>query len=736
MLSSNKMTSVTPLAKTLLPGSPPTTYRATQSSRSGSPRRRLSFPKLSSSSSYERSQFSQTDSIDAQVEIPSHQAIPTVIDRASTSESSQRQQAHSLPLSAVKCDPLKVLPKQDLPTNSATDTTRQPPIVNTPLLSDPQKLPILPQTLPQCLSTSSVIVNYPTVSNVIPPIEVETSTCPTALQSGPIPSAIGFPKDRPEVYYHPSLEICPLIQARWEEELRPLLTYELGSLGVTWLPCLRIAAPRDRAVFGPMLIILCTTFDDSRKIARQLNPGRFIRHTYYKRLLRCGIKMAIVLDHEAGSKGAGGHHEAYRTTLPRSEGLRLDIYGSDESHTLNGRRVQIADDASVSATFGGVIQINGQLYGLTVAHPFLPHIGAEYEVTELEPPLIKVPTSIPDCNAADDSESDLDSSDVGSVWSEPQVPQFNTSEHDKNLAADSATPINEPVGVIGDPEYDQLGYIIALKWHYRRWHLQRCFTFPDGQPVQDDAHMASDWALIELSPQFLIKFISLINGNIVSRPWKSSSTSPAVQPGHVFQDNHLRTKSLDQAAYRRQPEAAWTSPTPDPGVYRDHLGCASMVIFTGSNSGVQRGVLDGYFTDIGLSGFSYTTVTIQLSKILKNGDSGSWVFRSGMENRVQGIVGMVIAGGGKFPIAYLLPIEYILWDIDDWMAAANTRSIWQDVSESRRRVGVDDRVSLQERLDQSSPPTTRRISSDATSVNRQRPQRQRPLPKRRQASCR
>ena len=479
---------------------------------------------------------------------------------------------------------------------------------------------------------------------------------------------------------------------------------ELGRLNITWCPILCIAATKDQRKFCPMLIILCTSLVDSQKIEHQIHPGKFIRRkTYYQRLRKAGIKLATLVDPKLGFKGVEVLHKG---SLPSSGGLRLEVSNNDRYESLYGRRIRLADDMSVSATFGGLIQIDGKIYGLTVAHPFASCIGADFEMEEKEPPVRS--TGTPEYDSSADSESDLDSSETSSTESEPRVLQYSISESSTESAIKDVAPLSKSKNSVEELNYRSLGRIIALRWQHRRYHLPTHCSFLKGQPIQEDFLTASDWALIEFTQESLEYFVYLNECNILLQNKDLGIVSSVAHPSRSPRTNPTRALLPELSTTQCLTNRDRLTLDTDLESIALSQGSADTATFRGSYSGTQNGYLSNYDTDIGLGGCLYKAVSVQLTSPLKNGDSGSWVWRSCDKND-KAIVGMVIAGGGAFPIAYLLPIDHIVQEIDNWRGDVTTDHSWQDPRTTNHGFVETDSTTLA----MSSP----RDSLSATTIN-------------------
>ena len=97
----------------------------------------------------------------------------------------------------------------------------------------------------------------------------------------------------------------------------------------------------------------------------------------------------------------------------------------------------------------------------------------------------------------------------------------------------------------------------------------------------------------------------------------------------------------------------------------------------------------------------YDTLQITPLQSIENGDSGSWVFCSKSSGDAGAgtfvtrdrltleTIGMVIAGGGIFPWAYMLPVNRILQDVNISLQVFATIPPWSDVVELATQMWVE-----------------------------------------------
>ena len=302
-----------------------------------------------------------------------------------------------------------------------------------------------------------------------------------------------------------------LLEKRRTEELRERLTGELAKLGVTWISNLCMAAQTPQDEFVPTLVIVCTSLEDCRKIVHQLNPGRFVPRIYYKRLLNAGIKMAVVLDPVAGPKGLDAPQAAHLdNTSQISSSMELKIVARDEFKSLYGRLIRLVDHPSKSATFGCLVKIKHRLYGLTVAHPFAPHIGGRFEAMKLSPPTRESMDEDFEHDKSSGADTDFDSFEYPGIWSEPQVPWDIADDLDQGQETTYAVLTEDSPDPLTLVPCHLLGRVIALGWQDKRYCLPASFPTQTFQSRQMETLQASYWALIELSDSFIKNFSHLM----------------------------------------------------------------------------------------------------------------------------------------------------------------------------------------------------------------------------------
>ena len=555
--------------------------------------------------------------------------------------------------------------------------------------------PITPISTQEAKGTIAPVLCSPAVADpsIVLSVTESRPSKQTASQQSLTRSLVGYPEADPVVWISRTVQPDAMIKQQWENGLRKRLDNKLNILHSTWTSSLSMATSVSRGKLTPTLIIACTSSEDRRKIRHELNDGGFRHMSLKKRFRKAGIDILIVLDCATGLTGLDTLQSAPPLAALTSSGLELEIDSRDSSQPLHGRQIRLVGQPSAYATFGGLIKIENKLYGLTVGHPFAPHIGKEFEVSTFHPP----PNEFANKGSGLDSSSDSDSesetfedSTRSSIWSNVQVPQDTASDPDLDLGTASSDHDRIPLNPVTPVTYHQLGRITALGWQHSRYHL---FTsnYTPTQPRLEDLPSASDWALIELSESFAKNMLYLAERPIQLQDFSTSSLFQSDLLSHGRRDSHAENELYGEPTSSQEPEQVQQKFTYNPEQSGTPITSADIVKFRGSKSGIHCGILNTIGTDVGFDGFSYDTLNIHISKKLENGDSGSWVFRLMQSEKFHvnalisidsvflEAVGMVIAGGGILPLAYLLPIDHVIRDINVSLGVSATVPSLEDV---------------------------------------------------------
>ena len=555
-------------------------------------------------------------------------------------------------------------------------------------------------------SPSSTQVLQSPVTPALPPADLATTASatraesishPVSLHSSGTTSELGYPKQCPKIYCCVSAELDPAILLKWEEELSERLKDEIGGLeGVFWKPKLCLARKPREKVAIPTLIILCNSQQHAHEIDRQLgHPGRSKRISYYRRAAKAGIRVSILLDSTVGFKGPATIQGKWINILPNYHGMELEINIATHLQPLNSRSVRLLKNPSAHATFGGLIKIANQLYGLTVAHPFIHHIHNGFMNIKIVNPQ-RIVNSEPDKLELDGS--DMDTLEESSILNTCGILEDLACSYPSNLEGHHSVipPLPENLSslffdktleevvepVLDTHEY--LGCIVALGWRDRRY----CLLNPPGTPFNLTGSIgplaATDWALIELSDQFVW------NRLFPNRDYLQAHKSSALFFGSGLHRTEM--KDIDTCKSQEQTHdqvesmfsVHWPQITQNP--------TAGMTSFMGSTSGYHTGFLVPLTTYIVVGGFAYNTLQLDLCDGVEQGDSGSWVVRpittqapcedrSNSDPRIDlQAVGVVISGASVIPSAELLPLDQILHDIDSSLQVSATLPSCRDIA--------------------------------------------------------
>ena len=550
---------------------------------------------------------------------------------------------------------------------------------------------------------------------------IESTSHPCLSQNARTFSERGYPKHRPKIYRCVSKEIDRSFVLKWEEDLSKRLNEEIGRLeGLFWTSMLCLARKPQEKEHTPTLIILCNSEKHAEEIQSRLGHLRWSRRlSYFRRAAKAGIRVSILPDSTAGLKGPRRFRETRSIQSPRYIGIGLEVEMSTVQRPLSSSSVRLKTHPSAHATFGGLIQIGDQLYGLTVAHPFADHVRDEFEVIQIDNPQKDSGSELDEVKPDDSDTETLEELSIlnrcgvleDMVCSYPPIVEDHRSSSPEISDYPSAKMTVHDIGTesaMGET-YEYLGYITALGWQDRRYCVlkNRCTSFNlDGLT---SGLSATDWALIELSDHFVWNVL-----------FQDGNRLHAHQSSAIFFGSCLDYAEKNDKLTHKYRQQSSEQPGSTTGVHWPHITqniTAGMANFRGSTSGYHTGVLGALSAYTGFDGFTYNTLQLELSDSIRKGDSGSWVLcpvpSQGLcDERSDPVklsnveaVGVVMSGANVISSAYVLPLQEILQDINFSLQVSAIPPSCSDII----RIG-----SMMQRLKPHNQPSYDTIAQDCT----------------------
>ncbi|MCJ1309292.1 hypothetical protein MMC25_002951 [Agyrium rufum] len=484
--------------------------------------------------------------------------------------------------------------------------------------------------------------------------------------AAPVQAVLGsiqrYPPSNPQIYLQAGTNVPLAVTRQWNDELRERLYNILGKENLTWYPNICMAG-KGRTRIEPTLVVVCTKQEGCDLVWAKLKPSRLHvgerRRSYTKKLEKAGIALRVILDPRMGTLGS--------TDELGNMDLEIELAWDAEAFSVVGQSIRSIKHPDVSATLSTLLLIDGELYALSVGHPFVglaEKCGLERveESPELEPQAM-VPSTVDDSKTS--SMWSDSTSPSQSVWSDSISPVPNpargeeldpnrkdgtlidtsslikdninitsnpasaaeghtsTSELENTTQEKSANSQAQPMGpltvaVMPEPTYQKLGSLRASTWKNITFHSS---SLPShGAKSQE---FGSDWALIK-----------------VCEGWMATKTVPDTSKWNSI----VATLPYDESISQRQ------------------------VLIVSPGSRVTKGAINGCDTTIGIEGCMFNVSQISLLQGLHPGDSGSIV----VDLRTLEVLGVVIVGGGFLPWVFMLSIPSILADI----ASKTSRHIW------------------------------------------------------------
>lgn len=311
------------------------------------------------------------------------------------------------------------------------------------------------------------------------------------------------------------------------------------------------------------------------------------------------------------------------TKVEKSMALSLDnrfmttkasILISLDALTLCGSTVLVHDDTAAvhkKCVLGGLILVDGVLYGLLPRHPFDQH-QTSAQVSEV---------GIPISRSSEDSERP---SSTSSADEHPFTLSFEGHEEAETSYPQPSIYLPGSSRIVSEFDREQAS-LASLKYHISVGvHVYIPTTEKLGNSRSGLTEIDMDWALADLSeiPKTLMS--AVIRANKV---------------GNDF------VEYVDNGTLGLKEAVKIAVPGPRP----------------------ISGILDPLPVSLRSSGSSHDVRLVVLEKALLSGNSGAWVASANT------LYGFVIATQGTLPWCYIVPIHHVLADIRHKLQATNVR---------------------------------------------------------------
>ena len=342
-----------------------------------------------------------------------------------------------------------------------------------------------------------------------------------------------------KLYY--SLNMARSVIDDWERDLNPRIDDHLSSLyqAGDWSTQFILASRHpDENRMRPSVVILCLSKRQRKAILKS-----FKRSDWDERFREKNFKLRVIIDTEFGEKAgtdrrwalprlSGPNPEIFRVsfTLPSSHpslcGARIKLISSEKQEDSREADGAGRDDSKSEkhglATLGGIIAIDGCLYGLTIAHAFgshsLPDINEGTTLQSLNDSNSSVDTitthaasfsSSFEQSLVDEIDNQFDALSFIDLRSQ-QHPESNLAELESAAPAELSGHPESNFAKLGRPESNRSeldsdescnhqGIVVALglgKHHDASTFFPKVASLDHGPPQH------SDWAIVQLEPNF------------------------------------------------------------------------------------------------------------------------------------------------------------------------------------------------------------------------------------------
>jgi hypothetical protein len=273
---------------------------------------------------------------------------------------------------------------------------------------------------------------------------------------------------------------------------------ELEGENAFWAECVVLGSHRDRKSWSPCILILCKDRPSKKRIGKL-----FKKEPWASRLKQSSLRVKAVIN--KGLRLLASRHLTKTSVLSRSSiptlPIGVSVYRSEDHDSLCGACIVHLDSSQIDdkagshdtlqeswkvrhvATLGGLILLRGHLYGITVAHPFvpLPHEAGSGHHNKLSP-----------------TSSDLDED----TFSDEEDSGSDVSIQSNEALPDKITNILHPEPTANVPALSMSTASMAALT-LEDDVITDSAVFPDSLDMETDTTYRRDWALLKVDPTVL-----------------------------------------------------------------------------------------------------------------------------------------------------------------------------------------------------------------------------------------
>ncbi|KAH8805522.1 hypothetical protein F5884DRAFT_448822 [Xylogone sp. PMI_703] len=472
----------------------------------------------------------------------------------------------------------------------------------------------------------------------------------------PPPSkALQQPASRPKLRTFPSIRIGQEHLNYWHSYLMPQINHVLGGFYKRHPESVEISLESigETAMQArPTILVICTSVNKVRSILKKSLV--YDKATY-------GLKVCrgkVVRSRKQSTKRSVAH-ESYGE-LGEMKALNPD----HQMRPLNGASIgaYVNDKHLPPVSFGGLIEVDGQPYGMTVHH--LLDDPDEGDEEELEPqPLIH--RSSASRTQHTDLMPDLNPSD-SSAYSDSDDYHFEFSDYDSDDATSEveSSISEEDFSVFGDDNESFL------------YHSHEPGDIPGVPPGFGEEYIITQPAIDDVDPNFY-----------ASDETKDEEHLDCFTLGEIYATSGIRRRAdssgllheIDWALFRfnddRLPERNeikngsrfCKTKAPYPLAVAPIEDLPDMPVHCmARTSGLQSGRILPAMVTVKIYGRQTPSVSFQVAgRLGVPGDSGAWV----VDNESGRAAGHVLAWSARKKVAYICPMEVLLKDIGESVGA-------------------------------------------------------------------
>ena len=424
------------------------------------------------------------------------------------------------------------------------------------------------------------------------------------------------------LYYDYQVEVPKAAYYQWKDQWKKPLKDKLRSLSLMTFSNIYMAADREGDPLKPTIVIICNSESDVESINLSLKNrkrGYFgLRDPTGLKSLRksCeseGVSIMVLLDEKMGSKGMMSPHSWGNEGQPGLIELEISVshWGAN---VYSGNLLRVSQNHSLFASLGGLVVANGELYGLTVGHVFADLVGRPRKWPNRSNVNGR---SAPQEGLIEDSDSDLDEEPEG----EDEIFAKNAQRRDYKLK----------------------GFLHSIGWGRDRY-------LPGGEAdwytQAPQRLLNADWGLSSLTTG--VDETSHLSFNVAAQ----GDLIDTIEPEHRLAASYGKDP-LDVTVCTASGGYVSGSLGQNEGDFNlnGHLFEARQIFLKRSlGMLLQKSFLHGHIIEY----FASNSILIVL---VVQGDSGSWVIKN------NSLCGIIIGGGGRFPWAFMLPIQQVQDDI-------------------------------------------------------------------------